>query len=305
MMYVGFLSNFSQGKGDCLEDEPARNNDYAYPDLPPGAMYNAEHQCRLQFGVREASVCSQLHEVNRARRRIAGRIAGTRRDRDVQRLTVSDLLEIMVHRGRHLHHHAASGGPGNALRKTHGTTWISTWSPFLPPVDAMPDARRSRKRFELCSRSVSSQWCQNQECVPIVDRPRHIDGGWGEWGSWSDCSRTCGAGVSIVERKCDHPEPAHGGKFCIGERRRYKICNTQPCPEGAPSFRAVQCSNYDGKEYKGKNYTWLPYFDQSKRNSSVLSAILAECSHPPRPSCDLHDITLGPTTLRGTRECPI
>lgn len=59
------FSNFSQGKGDCLEDEPARNNDYAYPDLPPGAMYNAEHQCRLQFGVREASVCSQLHEVNR------------------------------------------------------------------------------------------------------------------------------------------------------------------------------------------------------------------------------------------------
>lgn len=110
----------------------------------------------------------------------------------------------------------------------------------------------------------SLQWCQNQECVPIVDQPRHIDGGWGEWGSWSECSRTCGAGVSIVERKCDHPEPAHGGKFCIGERRRYKICNTQPCPEGAPSFRAVQCSDYDGKEYKGKNYTWLPYFDQSE-----------------------------------------
>lgn len=100
--------------------------------------------------------------------------------------------------------------------------------------------------------------------MPIVDKPRQIDGGWGEWGSWSECSRTCGAGVSIVERKCDHPEPAHGGKFCIGERRRYKICNTDPCPEETASFRAVQCSHYDGKEYKGKNYTWLPYFDQSK-----------------------------------------
>lgn len=31
-------------------------------------MYNAEHQCRLQFGVREASVCSQLYEVNRGSR---------------------------------------------------------------------------------------------------------------------------------------------------------------------------------------------------------------------------------------------
>ncbi|XP_076227751.1 A disintegrin and metalloproteinase with thrombospondin motifs 7 isoform X1 [Nomia melanderi] len=193
------ITNFlDQGKGECLEDEPA-DNDYAYPDLPPGAMYNAEHQCRLQFGVREASVCSPLQEI------------------------CSKLWCIVDGTCTTMLHPAAPG--------TH------------------------------CGKHM---WCQNQECVPIVDRPRQIDGGWGEWGSWSECSRSCGAGVSIVERKCDHPEPAHGGKFCIGERRRYKICNTQPCPEGTPSFRAVQCSNYDGKEYKGKNYTWLPYFDQTE-----------------------------------------
>nr|XP_012140613.1 PREDICTED: A disintegrin and metalloproteinase with thrombospondin motifs 7-like isoform X5 [Megachile rotundata] len=190
--------SFSQGKGVCLEDEPA-DNDYAYPDLPPGAMYNAEHQCRLQFGVREASVCSPLQEI------------------------CSKLWCIVDGTCTTMLHPAAPG--------TH------------------------------CGKHM---WCQNQECVPIVDRPRQIDGGWGEWGSWSECSRSCGAGVSIVERKCDHPEPAHGGKFCIGERRRYKICNTHPCPEGTASFRAIQCSNYDGKEYKGKNYTWLPYFDQTE-----------------------------------------
>ncbi|XP_043799822.1 A disintegrin and metalloproteinase with thrombospondin motifs 7-like isoform X3 [Apis laboriosa] len=193
------ITNFlDQGKGECLEDEPA-DNDYSYPDLPPGAMYNAEHQCRLQFGVREASVCSPLQEI------------------------CSKLWCIVDGTCTTMLHPAAPG--------TH------------------------------CGKHM---WCQNQECVPIVDRPRQIDGGWGEWGSWSECSRTCGAGVSIVERKCDHPEPAHSGKFCIGERRRYKICNTDPCPEGTPSFRAVQCSNYDDKEYKGKNYTWLPYFDQTE-----------------------------------------
>ncbi|XP_043277591.1 A disintegrin and metalloproteinase with thrombospondin motifs 7-like isoform X2 [Venturia canescens] len=193
------ITNFlDQGKGECLEDEPA-DNDYAYPDLPPGAMYNAEHQCRLQFGVREASVCSPLHEI------------------------CSKLWCIVDGSCTTMLHPAAPG--------TH------------------------------CGKHM---WCQNQECVPIVDHPLEIDGGWGEWGSWSECSRSCGAGVSIVERKCDHPEPAHGGKFCIGERRRYKICNTQSCPEGMPSFRSVQCSEYDGKEYKGKNYTWLPYFDQTE-----------------------------------------
>lgn len=117
---------------------------------------------------------------------------------------------------------------------------------------------------ELFSVNAKKKWCQNQKCVPIVDRLSPVDGGWGDWGNWSDCSRTCGAGVSINERKCDNPEPENGGKFCIGERRRYKICNHQPCDEGTPSFRSIQCSAYDGKEYKGKNYTWLPYFDQGK-----------------------------------------
>lgn len=36
--------------------------DYQYPELPAGAMYNAELQCRLQFGL-DAKVCSQPSEV--------------------------------------------------------------------------------------------------------------------------------------------------------------------------------------------------------------------------------------------------
>lgn len=97
-----------------------------------------------------------------------------------------------------------------------------------------------------------------------MDPPVAIDGGWGEWSSWSHCSRTCGTGVSIIERKCDHPKPAAGGKFCVGERRRYRICNTERCPENQPSFRAVQCSSYNNQTYDGKKYTWLPYFDKGK-----------------------------------------
>ena len=52
----------SQESGQCLEDEPSQN-DYNYPDLPPGAMYNAEHQCRLQFGFHSSGVCTPLEEV--------------------------------------------------------------------------------------------------------------------------------------------------------------------------------------------------------------------------------------------------
>lgn len=57
------------------------------------------------------------------------------------------------------------------------------------------------------------------------DRPQLIDGEWGEWGPWSDCTRTCGAGLASSARFCDNPPPAHGGKYCVGERRRYRVCN--------------------------------------------------------------------------------
>lgn len=61
----------------------------------------------------------------------------------------------------------------------------------------------------------------------MTEQPDPIDGGWGDWSDWSECSRSCGAGVAIKERFCNNPVPLFGGKFCIGERKRYKICNTQ------------------------------------------------------------------------------
>ncbi|XP_034246810.1 A disintegrin and metalloproteinase with thrombospondin motifs 7-like [Thrips palmi] len=107
------------------------------------------------------------------------------------------------------------------------------------------------------------KWCQDQQCTEMAELAEPVPGGWSSWGEWGPCSRSCGAGVSILERRCDHPTPRHGGAYCLGERRRYRVCNTQPCPEDAPSFRAVQCAAYNNRTYHGHyaNYTWLPYFD--------------------------------------------
>lgn len=62
--------------------------------------------------------------------------------------------------------------------------------------------------------------------MEIGQRPKAIDGGWSEWKEWSDCSRTCGGGVTYSERDCDNPQPQHRGRYCIGERKRVKLCNT-------------------------------------------------------------------------------
>lgn len=187
-----------KGLGECLQDEPGEVDDYHYPELPAGAMYNAELQCRLQFGL-DAKVCSQPVEI-------------------CSRLW----CEVNM-------------------------TCKSQLRPAAPGTQ--------------CGKH---KWCQDQKCVPIVEPPLAIDGGWGEWSEWSKCSRTCGAGVSIMKRSCDHPAPTAGGHFCIGERSRYKICNTDPCPDNQTSFRETQCSSYNNHTYQGQLYTWTPYFDKDE-----------------------------------------
>lgn len=62
-------------------------------------------------------------------------------------------------------------------------------------------------------------------------------------------------------RECDHPMPAHGGTFCIGERARFKTCNIETCSDGRISFRAEQCMNKNKKPFKGKFYSWYPFVD--------------------------------------------
>ncbi|NXG87762.1 ATS7 metalloproteinase, partial [Stercorarius parasiticus] len=103
-----------------------------------------------------------------------------------------------------------------------------------------------------------NKWCFNGECVPVGYRPEAIAGGWGSWSSWAACSRSCGAGVQSAERQCNTPTPKYGGRYCLGERKRFRICNVRPCPLDKPSFRQVQCSQFNPMLYKGKLYKWTP-----------------------------------------------
>ncbi|MGH0170561.1 UNVERIFIED_CONTAM: hypothetical protein FKN15_059396 [Acipenser sinensis] len=116
-------------------------------------------------------------------------------------------------------------------------------------------------RLQYGSRSVfcdDMDWCFNGECVAVGYRPESVNGGWGSWSSWSACTRSCGAGVQNAERQCNNPVPKYGGKYCLGERRRYKICNTDSCQSDKPSFRHIQCRHFDSIPYKGKLYKWIP-----------------------------------------------
>ncbi|KAI8789362.1 A disintegrin and metalloproteinase with thrombospondin motifs 7 isoform X1, partial [Biomphalaria glabrata] len=180
--------------GYCLDDPPGQH-DFKYPELPPGTMYDADHQCRLLYG-EGAERCNGIE----------------------------------------------------ALEQICTTLWCrvnNKCSTKLQPAAV----------GTLCG---TDKWCFAGQCVDIGERPQAIDGQWGEWAEWTQCSRTCGAGVSFSERLCNHPPPSNGGKYCTGERKRYRICNTDNCPENAPSFRAQQCSEFNEIPYKGSLYEWEP-----------------------------------------------
>ena len=56
-----------------------------------------------------------------------------------------------------------------------------------------------------------------------------VDGVWTAWGSWGQCTVTCGGGKSTKTRTCTNPRPQHGGAPCAGADNSKKDCNTQVC----------------------------------------------------------------------------
>lgn len=62
------------------------------------------------------------------------------------------------------------------------------------------------------------------------ERPRPIQGNWGEWRNTGYCSLTCGGGLQRMVRNCNNPPPQHGGNPCSGADSIHVSCNPQSCP---------------------------------------------------------------------------
>lgn len=68
--------------------------------------------------------------------------------------------------------------------------------------------------------------------TPKIIRP----GGWGPWGAWQSCSRTCGVGVTYRRRRCNNPSPINhpGCEGVDSNANEAKICNSEPCSDDSP-----------------------------------------------------------------------
>ncbi|KAG7309284.1 hypothetical protein JYU34_005224 [Plutella xylostella] len=69
--------------------------------------------------------------------------------------------------------------------------------------------------------------CPDPELAPV-------DGGWSEWGPWSNCTSdtlTCGpkAGIKERHRTCTNPAPKSGGVECEGGAAERSACDLRAC----------------------------------------------------------------------------
>ncbi|XP_036605930.1 A disintegrin and metalloproteinase with thrombospondin motifs 18 [Trichosurus vulpecula] len=204
-----YLTKFlSTAQASCLVDEPKQTGQYKYPDTLPGQIYDADVQCKWQFGAK-AKLCSLSF--------------------------VKDICKsLWCHRTGH-----------------------RCETKFMPAAEGT-----------ICG---LSKWCRRGQCVKFGEHgPRPIHGHWSEWSAWSECTRTCGGGITQQERHCTNPKPQHGGKFCSGSSRLYQLCNVHPCPANSMDFRAQQCAEYNSKPFRGWYYQWKPYTKVEEKDRCKL-----------------------------------
>uniref|UniRef100_A0AAQ5ZHR0 ADAMTS like 1 n=1 Tax=Amphiprion ocellaris TaxID=80972 RepID=A0AAQ5ZHR0_AMPOC len=110
-------------------------------------------------------------------------------------------------------------------------------------------------RFEICNRTDQSCVFSGLQSSRTARSEEDRDTLWDAWGSWSECSRTCGGGASYSLRRC------LSSKTCEGQNIKYRTCSNVDCPPDAGDFRAQQCSAHADVRYQGQFHEWLPMYN--------------------------------------------
>ena len=78
-----------------------------------------------------------------------------------------------------------------------------------------------------------------------------VNAHWGEWGPWTNCSKSCGSGGNYFrQRTCDSPPALFGGEPCEGIDGHWDECYVEPCD--SKWYKQV-----GGGEGRGREGGWI------------------------------------------------
>jgi hypothetical protein len=150
-----------------------------------GQLFSADLQCRLVFGT-GSRICPYMPKC--------GRLWCT-----------SEAHES----------YAVSPSPGNETHsstvdfetKLKGLAGLSRSA--AGSADGPAGCKTQQMPWADGSACASGRWCVRGQCMPINDSfesKMAINGVWGDWSSWSTCTRSCGGGIQSSVRHCDSPK---------------------------------------------------------------------------------------------------
>ncbi|XP_033937393.1 hemicentin-1 [Pseudochaenichthys georgianus] len=104
------------------------------------------------------------------------------------------------------------------------------------------DNPRSANGGRACAGADSQiQRCSTANCP--------VDGNWGSWQPWGDCSTSCGGGERTRVRLCNSPSSSNGGRLCPGDSSQLSRCSSQACPGGPQKARGSIIGNINDIEF--------------------------------------------------------
>ncbi|KAK6764055.1 hypothetical protein RB195_024401 [Necator americanus] len=107
----------------------------------------------------------------------------------------------------------------------------SSWSEWSEcSKDCQGTGHQIRNR--MCSDPLPSNrgsYCvgysfEQRLCTSSHPCGKRVDGGWSEWGEWTDCAGSCTDAHRSRTRFCSEPRPSQGGKPCSGSDYELQSC---------------------------------------------------------------------------------
>ncbi|KAL9971012.1 hypothetical protein ACROYT_G023488 [Oculina patagonica] len=104
-----------------------------------------------------------------------------------------------------------------ACDKTCGAGFMTRWRACSNPAPQF-----GGRDCSLFGPDAETKTCQVKDYCPV-------NGNWGEWSSWSACTKSCGVGVRMRVRSCDNPPPSKEGRDCLGHNTQKVSCKSGEC----------------------------------------------------------------------------